>query len=984
MNTNNSSGASDAYIVNVVKQYQINGVPLGTADLVNTANFTRADEVQSDWLQTDSNAARYIRNKPLLATVATSGSAADLSKGVLPLSTIPQLPAPTVSSGNFQIGSFAVDVVPTVDSQQNLGRAGSSWNNVVTRNIAVNKTSANTALDLVGQGTLTGSTLPQLSLVNPSGTADGSQPAEVTFDCTAQGSGQLGSVGFATTRGLFAQIGGVDRLNVSVAGDTSISGSLTGANTAAHRLGNLLISDFGKSTSTVQFAGIGNAVAATPTAALLMPADGSVRINTAGNASVSFQNRYSTNVTVDSTGNVYPATTNAQYLGLTSLAWGTVNTANLNCTSTMNYQGKALQPIATSGSASDLITGIAPLARIPNLPAGQITYGNYTVGSFAVEVDPSVDFSYNLGNTTTRWKDINAYSLDIKGYTSGGTNLGLNCAGLVTVTSGANVIVHDQTAATNAGNATVKADVFQSYYDPSAHTLGTSYTGCSDGYTTTTALWRHKDVGSVATANAASDISTVYALKQSNVGVTTLNAATSQSVNLGIANVDQVVLTSGVLRPATNSALDLGSTSYYYRNLYATTGTIGGALSVGNGTTQTGLINWPSSGTSSGLTWGAGPYSRIVDDGDLRIGTDDNMHFYTGLSGSSNGTERLTLSAAGVTCQSALICNGTASVVGTLTAPSINLPQSSGFTGYTSQLNNNAGFINNANGVTIGGGSFSVNLGRPASAATLDVGGGGNFNGSLSCAGSMYVNGTTSYNGTGQHGFLTGSGSGNNAAALNGLNLSLYCAGSIVASNQINCYSDVRAKQEIRRHSPQEALQKIAALSGCSYKWIDYTHNGSRDCIGLLAQEVEQVCPEAVSQHVDFVPDVYCRAYVTTRDEVQVFLTLPPEKEGTLSTGDRVRLYVDDGTTKVETEIINGCYDGFWVDSKVVPKTDKQVFVWGREVEDARTVSYNQIFTLNVGATQALKRQVDEQQETIQELLKKVEYLYWSKADIAV
>jgi len=248
----------------------------------------------------------------------------------------------------------------------------------------------------------------------------------------------------------------------------------------------------------------------------------------------------------------------------------------------------------------------------------------------------------------------------------------------------------------------------------------------------------------------------------------------------------------------------------------------------------------------------------------------------------------------------------------------------------------------------------------------------------------MYVNGTTSYNTTGQHGFLTSSGLGNNAAALNGLNLSLYCAGSIVASNQINCFSDVRAKQEIRRHLPQEALQKIAALSGCSYKWIDYTHNGSRDCIGLLAQEVEQVCPEAVSQHVDFVPDVYCRAYVTTRDEVQVFLTLPPEKEGTLSTGDRVRLYVDDGTTNVETEIIHGCYDGFWVDSKVVPKTDKQVFVWGREVEDARTVSYNQIFTLNVGATQALKRQVDEQQETIQELLKKVEYLYWSKADIAV
>ena len=577
MDINDTSGVANAYIVNVAKQYQINSVPLGTADLVNTANYTRADEVQSDWLQPDSNAARYIRNKPNLAAVATTGSAADLTTGVLPLTAIPQLPAPTISSGNFQIGSFAVDIIPTVDSQQSIGQPGASWNRVVTRNIAVNKTSTSVPLDVFGQGMITGSLLPQLSLVNPSGTADGTQPAEVTFDCTAQGSQQLASVGFAATRGLFVEVDGMDRLNVSVAGDTSISGSLTGVNTAAHRLGNLMISDFGQSTSTVKFAGIGNAVASNLSGGLLMLDDGSVRINAGGNAKVLFQSRYTTNITIDSTGNIIPEIPNVQALGTydpmnptSGSAWGVVNTANLNCFQQMNYQGKPIQPIATSGSASDLITGVAPLPRIPSLPADRITYGTYIVGSFATDVFPSIDKTYNLGNTTTRWKDLNVYSVDIKGY----NGLGINCGGPIKVTTGFGITAHDETQGETAGNATIKADVFQSYYDTSGHTLGTAFTGCADNYAVTTALWRHRAVAGVATANAASDISTVYALKQTDVGVTTLNAATSRSVSLAIANVNQVVLTPGLLRPAVNSALDLGSSSFYYRNLYSTSATI--------------------------------------------------------------------------------------------------------------------------------------------------------------------------------------------------------------------------------------------------------------------------------------------------------------------------------------------------------------------------------------------------------------------------
>lgn len=43
---------------------------------------------------------------------------------------------------------------------------------------------------------------------------------------------------------------------------------------------------------------------------------------------------------------------------------------------------------------------------------------------------------------------------------------------------------------------------------------------------------------------------------------------------------------------------------------------------------MTGFINFPTS-ASNGISWGSGPYSKLYDNGDLHIYTDDNLHFDT-------------------------------------------------------------------------------------------------------------------------------------------------------------------------------------------------------------------------------------------------------------------------------------------------------------------------------------------------------------------
>jgi len=72
--------------------------------------------------------------------------------------------------------------------------------------------------------------------------------------------------------------------------------------------------------------------------------------------------------------------------------------------------------------------------------------------------------------------------------------------------------------------------------------------------------------------------------------------------------------------------------------------TISGTIAIGGNPLYNNGINLPTGGW--GIHWGAG-YSRIVDDSDLRICTDDNIHFNTGSTNTSLGTERMVILAGG-------------------------------------------------------------------------------------------------------------------------------------------------------------------------------------------------------------------------------------------------------------------------------------------------------------------------------------------------
>jgi len=109
---------------------------------------------------------------------------------------------------------------------------------------------------------------------------------------------------------------------------------------------------------------------------------------------------------------------------------------------------------------------------------------------------------------------------------------------------------------------------------------------------------------------------------------------------------------------------------------------------------------------------------------------------------------------------------------------------------------------------------------------------------------------------------------------------------------------------------------------------------------------VEKVFPQAVNQMTDVVPDIYKKAQI-----MDGWVALATD----LKPGERVRLITEKGHRAVH-EVLEVADGKFRTDLV----TDAgQVFVYGREVDDFRTVDYDAISMLNVSATQELARKLE-------------------------
>ena len=265
------------------------------------------------------------------------------------------------------------------------------------------------------------------------------------------------------------------------------------------------------------------------------------------------------------------------------------------------------------------------------------------------------------------------------------------------------------------------------------------------------------------------------------------------------------------------------------------------------------------------------------------------------------------------------------------------------FIGYEAGKNetgNNKLYIDNSNSATpLIYGDFASNL--------LTVNGKMGIGTTSPTQAKLVVNGNASntlsyayFNGSNQTGAVT------NYTA----NYSIY-ASDRVAATEFNAFSDARIKDIKGKTNNTTDLETLAKIEITDYQFKDKIGKGNGHHKKVIAQQVETVYPQAVSKTTDIIPDIYRLANVQNN-----FVELPHHQ---LTVGEKVKLIFGEKQEILEVEAVNE--KGFKVKNNgTALLAATSVFVYGREVSDFRSVDYEALSTLNISATQALLKRIEQ------------------------
>ncbi len=193
---------------------------------------------------------------------------------------------------------------------------------------------------------------------------------------------------------------------------------------------------------------------------------------------------------------------------------------------------------------------------------------------------------------------------------------------------------------------------------------------------------------------------------------------------------------------------------------------------------------------------------------------------------------------------------------------------------------------------------------------------------------------------------------------------------SIVASNKIRAemfcaISDRRIKTNIQATSGKTDLDLVNKMEVVDYQYIDKIEKGNITKKGFIAQQIEEVLPDAVAQSKAFIPDIYKKATAVVVDSTANTITVSTPVAHNLQEGDMLRFITLGGTH--EEKVLSVFSDNTFTVQK--PEGDcSEVFVYGKKVDDFRAIDYDQVFSAGIGAIQELSRQNDELKQTIENL----------------
>ena len=207
----------------------------------------------------------------------------------------------------------------------------------------------------------------------------------------------------------------------------------------------------------------------------------------------------------------------------------------------------------------------------------------------------------------------------------------------------------------------------------------------------------------------------------------------------------------------------------------------------------------------------------------------------------------------------------------------------------------------------------------------------------------------------------------NNTPWSGGSNIYTVSSGSraigLHASNAVGCnyiifHSDRRIKKNIVDVPDNLALQQVRDIPCRYYQYIDNVTKGSRNVVGFIAQEVEEVLPTSITKIKKCIPDEYRPLENISWEEIGDIsnnITYKLSSDLTDVSGVKYRFIVANDVsndTVIEKDIVGNSDNTFTFDVSY-----QNVFCFGKEVDDFHMIDKNQIFALHHSAIQEIDKQ---------------------------
>jgi hypothetical protein len=190
---------------------------------------------------------------------------------------------------------------------------------------------------------------------------------------------------------------------------------------------------------------------------------------------------------------------------------------------------------------------------------------------------------------------------------------------------------------------------------------------------------------------------------------------------------------------------------------------------------------------------------------------------------------------------------------------------------------------------------------------------------------------------------------------------SIWTLGAFIAS------SDQRIKTNISKADTTLALKQILDLPLMTFNYIDTIENGSNKVVGMIAQEVMKVVPEAIIVTTGIVPSIYKIATKIELVDNNVLLTIHYNTKD-LYVGCKLKIILHNKKTII-TNILNFTEQNILVTKWDNFNINENVFVYGPEVNNYHTIDEPYLGILCMGAIQEIHTITDKSTYNINNLI---------------